>query len=75
MKIFIFEYIHQLTDNYHGGGGLVIIAKDKEHAEELIKDDRSLKISQKEWEVVKSYELKDDKVKPEYWVMPDAGCC
>jgi len=33
MKIFVFNYIEKVSDNYHDGGGLVIIAKDIEHAQ------------------------------------------
>ena len=25
MKVYIYEYIENITENYHGGGGLVII--------------------------------------------------
>lgn len=36
MYIYIFEYVGQLTDSYHSGGGLVVVASSKEHVKELV---------------------------------------
>lgn len=74
MKIFVFEYLGQVSDNYHCGGGLVIIARDIEHAKEIISSDESISIKEEDWEKVESFNLADD-VEPKFWVMPDAGCC
>jgi hypothetical protein len=74
MKIFIFERIAQVTDNWHPEGGLVIIAKDIEHAKEIISGDECISITDEEWDGAESFELAED-VEPKFWVMPDAGCC
>ena len=75
MKIFIFEYINQVSGNYHSGGGLVIIAESKEKAIELIADNKHIRPDEKEWETVVVYKLADTDIQPKYFVMPDAGCC
>lgn len=38
MKVFVFEYINQVSPNYHSEGGLMVIAKDKEQVIQLIED-------------------------------------
>lgn len=75
MKVFIFDRISQVSGNWHPEGGLVIIAKDIEHAKKLIEGDKNIKPCKKEWEFVETYDLKDKKATPKFWVMPDAGCC
>jgi len=74
MKIFVFKRIDKCSDRYHEEGGLVIIAKDVEHAKELLKTDKSIEVTDKEWETVESFALADN-VEPKFWAMPDAGCC
>ena len=74
MKMFVFEYIDQVSPNYHPEGGLMVIAKDKEQVEELIKEVGDIEITNKEWEKVITYELKNDE-QPKVSVFPDAGCC
>lgn len=74
MKIYIFEQIDQVSGNYHSGGGLVIIAKDIEHAKEIILVDKEIQPTDEEWAKVESYDLAEN-VEPKFWTMPDAGCC
>ena len=74
MKIFVFDYIEKLTGSYHEGGGLVIIAEDKEKAIELVKDNKCIVITEEEWKEVASFDLAGD-VESKYWAMQDAGCC
>ena len=74
MKMFVFEYIDQVSPNYHPEGGLMVIAKDKEQVEELIKEVGDIEIANEEWEKVITYELKNDE-QPKVFVFPDAGCC
>jgi hypothetical protein len=73
MKIFIFEYVKSLTDNYHSDGGLVVIAKDRDDAKALIKTDPCIKIDKAEWASVEEYRVIG--AKPKIYVFPDAGCC
>lgn len=74
MKMFIFEYLNQVSPNYHPEGGLVVIAKDKEQVIELIKKYGNIEITKEEWEEVIIYELKHNE-EPRVFVFPDAGCC
>lgn len=74
MKMFVFEYIDQVSPNYHPEGGLMVIAKDKEQVEVLIKEIGNIEITNKEWEKVITYDLKNDE-QPKVFVFPDAGCC
>lgn len=74
MKIYIFEYIEQVSGNFHSGGGLVIIAKDIEDAKKLISVDERIQPTEDEWLKVESYDLSEN-VESKFWVMPDAGCC
>ncbi len=74
MYIFIFEYVSDLTANYHSGGGLVVIAKDEEHVKELVATDRSIKLDKDEWAAVVKHRL-SGKVAPTMYVFADAGCC
>ena len=76
MKIFIFEDIAKLTNNWHSGGGLIVIAKNVKHVKELLKENNSVvNITSEEWKTVKSFILKNENTKPDYWKMPNAGCC
>ena len=74
MKMFVFEYNGQVSENYHAGGGLMVIAKDKDHVNELIKKEEYIEIKDSEWEDVIVYDLKNDE-EPRVFVFPDAGCC
>jgi hypothetical protein len=74
MKMFIFEYIDQVSSNYHTAGGLAIIANDEDHVKDLIKNDPSIEITNEEWKRVIVYELKNEET-PKIFVFPDAGCC
>lgn len=58
MKMFIFERLNCVSDRYHSQGGLVVIAKDREHVMELIKDYEDIIITKDEWKEVITYDLK-----------------
>jgi len=87
MNVYIFENIDELTDRYHEGGGLVVIANNKRRAkkiaEEYIHDPWDygnekphIKLSDEEHKVAKSYKLDPlKKYKEAVFVFPDAGCC
>jgi hypothetical protein len=74
MKIFVFERINKVSDNYHTEIGLVIIAGNIEHAKDVIKQDTSIEVSEDEWQHVECFELANNE-ESKFWVMPDAGCC
>lgn len=74
MKIFVFERVNKVTCRYHEEGGLVVVARDREHVEELIKAEGSIEINKEEWKEVIEYELAKDE-EPRVFIFPDAGCC
>lgn len=74
MKLFIFEHLKQVSDNYHSEGGLAVIARDREHLEELILTDENIVIDEEEWDRVIIYDI-DMEVGPRIFVFPNAGCC
>lgn len=74
MKLFLFEYIKQVSDYYHSEGGLVVVAKDEDQAREMIANREYIEPTLEEWFEVKVYELAGD-YPPKIYVFPDAGCC
>lgn len=74
MKLMILEYVEELTDRYHSGGALVIIAKDIKRAKELISNDKNIKPTERDWNEAIIYELKNDE-EERYFIFQDAGCC
>lgn len=74
MKLFLFERINQVSENYHSEGGLVIVAIDRNHAEMLIADDANIQPTESDWGEVVEYTL-DRGYTPVFYVFPDAGCC
>ena len=71
MKLYIWNYLGGLTDNYHSGGGLVIVTdRDPNEAwrEYTYKGPLTeLPTADAIMEVVSD--------KEQVWVFPDAGCC
>jgi len=78
MNIYVFNYVDKLTYRYHEGGGLVVIAKDREHVERLTKEattnSANILLKDEEWEEVIIYPTEED-AEPRVFVFPDAGCC
>lgn len=85
MKLYLWQYLDQVSHNYHCEGGLVIVAKDRAHAKQLISEhnesertswdpDDTVVVSDADWQKAHVYELADDS-KPALYVFPDAGCC
>ena len=84
MNLYLFEDIEKVSNNYHDGGGLVIVAKDKRAANKEVKsynkanqgwrNEDPINITEKEWKTVIVYKL-DGEHKPKVYPFPDAGCC
>ena len=74
MKLFLFEYLDHVSENYHDEGGLVIVAENKEDAVRQVEAMPNVRISEDEWNSVIEYELAQS-YKPKVYVFPDAGCC
>lgn len=70
MKLFVWNYLIGLTDNYHDGGGLVIIAEDLVEANLLVTSETEFN------EVLPLPDLTRECEGPVYIkVHADAGCC
>ena len=74
MKIFILQQVEKCSNNYHEGGGVVVIAEDIEHAKKVLSEDKNISITDSEWRESVMFKLAK-KTEPCFWVMPDAGCC
>ena len=87
MKLFLFEYLRQVSTRWHPEGGLVIIARDKQHAVALIEQENekyktppslvtgpTIVTDDDDWADVIVYEFKGEP-QPKIFVFPDAGCC
>lgn len=74
MKLFLFESIEKVSDRYHEDGGLVVVAKDKDSAIDMINERNDVEVTEKEWENVVTYEL-SGYCDPIIYTFPDAGCC
>lgn len=74
MKVFVFEYIDKVSEEYHEGGGLLIVAKTEERAKELINAEEYVNVTAKEWTEVVVIDAMPD-AEERLIVFPDAGCC
>ena len=90
MNVYVFEYVAQLTENYHSGGGLVIVAPNVLRANTMIEqhnrrkyqdwgddddDFHFIELSEDEWRSVVVYPLSDNSIGERMFLFPDAGCC
>lgn len=74
MKVFIWDYVGKLTENYHPEGGLVVIA-DNEQDARIIAMEQGVVFSDDEKPEV--YKLDDEHLgsKDKIFIFPNAGCC
>lgn len=72
MYIFVWEWIENLTDNYHSGGGLTVVAENLDRAK-VIACKEGVSFSKKDSDPV-AYALADTH-EEKVFVFPDAGCC
>jgi hypothetical protein len=70
MKMFIWEYVSELTVSYHDGGGVVVVASTLERARELLPPNCSA-VKEDPGAV---YVLAGP-VEERVYAFPDAGCC
>lgn len=72
MKVFIWQYVDQCSENYHSEGGVVVLAEDEAYARRMAN-------------AVDGCSIKDTEM-PDYvrdvagcegraFIFPDAGCC
>lgn len=69
MKAFVWKSVCNLTDNYHDGGGCLVIAESLEAARKLLPPECGAQEEQPE----KEYDISSDK--EEVFIFPNAGCC
>jgi len=69
MRMYIWNYIDKLTNNYHSGGGAVVMASSLERAKSLLveKGAKEVPEASEEYEVYAN----DERV----FIFADAGCC
>lgn len=70
MKLFVFDYISDLTNSYHSGGGLIVVAEDLEAAKAV-----NPNIRDQQPDKVFDLPKKHDKDAGYQTVFPDEGCC
>lgn len=73
MKVFVWEYINQLTDNYHSGGGLVVVADNLADAT-FLAENEGVTFAQEEINTFIEYKT-DDSAVEKVFIFADAGCC
>jgi L-lactate utilization protein LutB len=72
MKVFIWKWVEECSENYHSDGGVVVFAKDERRAREIANNIKGCNIKDGEKvDVVKSIEECEEQV----FIFPDAGCC
>lgn len=74
MKLFVWEYVYGLTENYHDGGGVMIISEDVESARRFYKSSGGLEGCTLLKEDP-SFTCNVENQEPLVIEFPDAGCC
>ena len=69
-KVFIWNIVADLTNNYHSSGGLVVIADNLQDAG-ILAMEKGVRFND---ETPTVYELKDT-VEDKVYIFPNAGCC
>ena len=73
MKIWLFEYAH-VTDSYHSGGALMVIAETRGQVEHLLTAYPGVKLDEEDWENVRTFPT-HSYIPTEVFIFPDSGCC
>jgi hypothetical protein len=81
MKIYVFDYVNNLTHRWHNGGGLVVVAEGPTRARELVREAdgqysglRGEVADELDFRKAVSYQT-DSSAKERLFVFQDAGCC
>lgn len=74
MNVYVFDYVSQLTDNYHESVGLVVVARDIDRVREILRGYPPTQPSDDEYAKVNVYPTNID-AKEAVYIFPDAGCC
>lgn len=73
MRMFVWEYVDGITDRYHDGGGVVVIAKDADRARDLLMATDG--VSNKNFTDEPDFSTSVGTRKEKVFIFPDAGCC
>ncbi len=74
MKAFIWERVSEVSENWHCGGGLLVVAADRAQAVAMIEAEPACSVDEREWKEVLILELAGNP-EPLLLTFPDAGCC
>lgn len=74
MKVFVWEYVGKVSDNYHEEGGLLVVAHNEERAKELITAEPYVNVTEDDWKDVIIIDALPGE-KERLITFPDAGCC
>lgn len=66
MRVFIFNYVDDLTSSYHSGGGLVVVTDTIERVNEMFPQTIGVEPD----DILETTETVEKS-----FVFPDAGCC
>lgn len=77
MKVFIWQRIQELTDNYHSDGGLVVVAANLQRAVELAEAEGVKFSKEEDYDELTPTNVynTDDSTEEKVFIFPDAGCC
>ena len=73
MKIWLFVDAWTVTDNYHDGGSVMVIAETRGQVENLLAH-TNVELSDADWEDVRTFPT-HSYVPAEVFIFPDSGCC
>ena len=73
MFVYVFEGVQNLTNSYHSGGGLVVVAETVEQAVQMAVTE-GVSFDDAEIADVIAYQLAAP-AEPRVYIFPDAGCC
>lgn len=74
MNVFVWKELGQVSDSYHSGGGLLIVAKDMVHAKALAAEHGHIVIDiDPDLEMRLAPDSMDNEAR--VIVFPDSGCC
>ncbi len=73
--MFVWENVYGLTNNYHDGGGTVVIAGSLEAARELLKDTGGVTKKCDVFTEEPDYSIPVGGQEDKVFIFPDAGCC
>jgi len=73
MKVFVWDRIRDVSDNYHSEGGLVVFAQDEERARIIANETCGVSLSDEE--IPNKVVDVDGTTQESVHTFPDAGCC